>query len=403
MKGWRALFLFWMGFPALLSAAHFDFFAAYHRGTSSNVTAWVNLGPQLAHVDRAKGTLLTEVEVTLQAWTPNKRQLVSERKWRARITPESFGGKDPNLLQYEFTLPEGEFLLIAEVNDRITGRKTVAEQLLNCPAAAAGFELSGISLWQQREGDPMAFPVLNAPVNGGFKGEWLRFNCEVYVPRGEAYTARALLYRRDNPDPARRTDYAALPVQTFSSIAQFTAARRSFSERTSFSESFNIAKLEAGEYLLEVYLYAGDSLVADESRAFAIEWREMRRVYGDLQASIDALQYLTTPTEVKEMQSLTDAESRIARFNEFWQRRSSDAPGAIRQYYSLVYEANENFTRISASDTLAGWQTDRGRVLCLYGRPTRREVLRKAGLNLSVWGYDNWKLEFVFDEKGNLM
>jgi GWxTD domain-containing protein len=380
----------------------FDFHAMYQRSSLGNVVVQLSLSPQLSHVAKDDGTLRTEVEINIDVREVISRRVVASRTFREHISPETFTGADPYSFAYNMTLPPGEFIFCAEVKDRITGRLHYAEQITECDSYDSPYSFSGISFWQMRQGDANAFAVFGAPLNPLFKGDWLRFSCEAYVPRGQALTARALLYKRESAGPSSRDDLAYLRVQRYSSIDQYTTSIRLQGDRAVFMESFSIAKLEAGDYLLEVYLYDGETLVADESRGFTIEWKDMKRVFGDLTTSIEMLQYLTTESEVAALQSIAEPESRINQFMEFWARRSDDPLSAIKTYYSLAFEASDKFSVISKTDTVPGWLTNQGRILCLYGQPSREEKGEEKNKKYLIWIYDSWGLRFVFDEDGNL-
>lgn len=85
-------------------------------------------------------------------------------------------------------------------------------------------------------------------------------------------------------------------------------------------------------------------------------------------------QYISSESELKEFNALSqisddkrrlDAKRRFL-FN-FWQKRSGTAGGFSRKdYLKRVEDANQRFS----GSFRKGWQTDRGRVLILYGEPS---------------------------------
>jgi GWxTD domain-containing protein len=110
--------------------------------------------------------------------------------------------------------------------------------------------------------------------------------------------------------------------------------------------------------------------------------------------------YLISKDERKELLALPDDQQ--ADFIErFWKRRDSDPATPTNEfkdeYFRRIRLADEMFT----GESQAGWLTDRGRILILYGEPARREQPapspEKKGPCLETWTYDSYPV--VFSDK----
>lgn len=116
--------------------------------------------------------------------------------------------------------------------------------------------------------------------------------------------------------------------------------------------------------------------------------------------------YIITPRERIAFEKLTTDAQRDKFIEEFWQRRNSNPSSAVntykqRYYHQLAY-ANQHF----GVGGKAGWRTDRGHVLIVYGPPDEIDSPKKPHAE-EEWLYkhiegkgDNVAFKFV-DPSGN--
>jgi GWxTD domain-containing protein len=108
--------------------------------------------------------------------------------------------------------------------------------------------------------------------------------------------------------------------------------------------------------------------------------------------------YIITAEEKRAFLALKTNEEREHFIEEFWRRRDPDLATSENEYraehYSRIAYANQNF----AFSTTAGWQTDRGRIYIMYGKPD--EV--QKGPSRETWIYNvlpgggrNIRIEFI--------
>ncbi|MGV3502174.1 MAG: GWxTD domain-containing protein [Adhaeribacter sp.] len=201
------------------------------------------------------------------------------------------------------------------------------------------------------------------------------FHCQVYP---QAATVRAKQFPADFP--------AALPP--------FSSARKNVApvlKPISSSEAGSEADLvlgQAGLYLLEVGT-SRQGLVAQDPP------------FPDLTSARDLIEPLVYLTSAKEREALYKAENPKLALDRFWlQAANQDQARArrlIREYYGRVKAANQLF-----SAHKAGWQTDRGMIYIVFGKPdgVRR---RQQG---EEWGYARPQMagpeiKFFFSKKPN--
>ena len=134
-----------------------------------------------------------------------------------------------------------------------------------------------------------------------------------------------------------------------------------------------------GEEFLENKFY---TLLKDSSASLVVTTLRVAPYfpkYRQLGELVEAMLYLTSEQERKEMLKSKNPKQS---FDSFWMNTYSTkslARNAIRGYYNLVEQANVLYT-----DFKPGWKTDRGMMYIVYGRPD--EVYRTG--NSEEWYYD---------------
>lgn len=190
--------------------------------------------------------------------------------------------------------------------------------------------------------------------------------------------------------------------------------------------SFNIATLPSGSYFLRLALLGEDNeAAAQQARKFFVFNPDVEREQASsLTMSFEsspfaALSTEETNTELKQIELIDNARSKShiddldsleqkqRYLMRFWQRRDpkpNTARNERRQrFMQQVQYANQRYSTNFAE----GWNTDRGRALLQYGRPSEIEphLYDKDKAPHEIWIYDNIRGEgrsrFVFaDRKG---
>jgi len=105
------------------------------------------------------------------------------------------------------------------------------------------------------------------------------------------------------------------------------------------------------------------------------------------------VRWIITSEERAAFNELSKNEKNDVFVEQFWQRRDP-TPDTVRneykeEHYRRIAYANEHFAQ-----AIPGWETDRGRVYILYGRPVRIKADPARGLGDRVkptlqWHYDS--------------
>jgi GWxTD domain-containing protein len=182
--------------------------------------------------------------------------------------------------------------------------------------------------------------------------------------------------------------------------------------------SLHLGMLPAGDYLLNVEALSGEKrLLAKRTKPFVMMASPpaaslFQEIYmaryaamSDKELEIEFKQtaYLLSSEGREVYQQLDNSEARRRFLAEFWLSRDPTPSTAGNEFYDEYRErtkyANENLRSFARQ----GWQTDRGRVYMVYGRPTDIEFFPSTESNRPYerWQYDNVDggVEFIFVDR----
>jgi len=131
--------------------------------------------------------------------------------------------------------------------------------------------------------------------------------------------------------------------------------------------------------------------------------------FAESNDSTGPLNYIMTSSEFNSVRN-AKGEERENVLKSFWLGRSNDdttvSNAMQREFYKRVEISNDQF----GTQLIPGWQTDRGKIYILYGKPDRIEnhlsnFRAGSGANsppYEIWYYNSLKLRFAFvDELRN--
>ncbi len=117
---------------------------------------------------------------------------------------------------------------------------------------------------------------------------------------------------------------------------------------------------------------------------------------------LNLIQQITTHQELNRIKQAKSEEQRRRLLKELWDVRDLTPQTQINEfredYIALVEYANEHFS----FQRIEGWQSDRGRILLKYGRPTEKEryPYERGHHPYEIWRYnripDEGESEFIF-------
>jgi len=108
--------------------------------------------------------------------------------------------------------------------------------------------------------------------------------------------------------------------------------------------------------------------------------------------------YIATTTEVNQFKKINNLEGKREFLYQFWKKRDEDAssPESVnyQTYLKRIAESNNKF----GSFKKQGWQTDRGRVLMMYGEPSEidRYPNQQDTKPYEIWHYNDIEGGVVF-------
>jgi len=158
--------------------------------------------------------------------------------------------------------------------------------------------------------------------------------------------------------------------------------------------------LSFGKY--DIVLTAqSDSMRIEKKSEFGLNFFGLPQSIQDVEQAIDQLAIIADKADIARLRALPQSQKEEA-LTEFWDRNfpspNEETNGKMIEFYDRVNYANAEF-----SDGGVGWQTDRGRVYIIYGRPSEveRQIQPEQDAPYEIWYYHHLGRRFVFrDEHG---
>lgn len=362
---------------------------------NSNTSLLISLDPDMAAI-QANGLLETDLDYQIDFRDSDSRHVIFAKSFHEKASFDFFSGKDPLFREYHFFLVPGRYHISVDVFDRKSGKSYLREiqyEYLNQNGKAW---ISDIVLLEERAGAVDPKPLVGQAIGG--ITDRIRFQSDVYGPFDEVLTARAVLYRQQQPPPGK-DDREYMQVNQYTASVQINDVLELEAGKARFTGGIDLTELEQGIYLLEIFLYREDSLIAEKNTTFSIPWKKLKEVFLDLDLSISQMAYIASQKTIDELKAVGDKGTQIAQFMAFWKKRAdphleTDA-APLERYFSRIFYANEYFNEGEQD----GWKTDRGRVFTLYGSPDNQFNRESNGNIYEVWSYQDKDLEFVFQSK----
>ncbi len=187
-----------------------------------------------------------------------------------------------------------------------------------------------------------------------------------------------------------------------------------------FVQAINVSGFETGSYQMKISLKdeeankqatsfkrftiynpgVVDTTGNQQKYAFHSEYSQMTE--NQLDEVFSMCVYIATSAEISVWKGLQGVEAKRSFLDEFWKRRDNDGDPAINrfkyEYFQRIEIANKRFNTMGKE----GWQTDRGRVFCIYGEPNEVERYPNRSFRkpYEIWNYFNIEggVIFVFAE-----
>ncbi len=317
------------------------------------------------------------------------------------------------LLRHTFHVDPGTYEAAISVSDQGSTRNTSVSQ------AVTALELSGsgsrigqpIPLQKQQghDGDTysvLAFgrtlpfasvAVIGIPVSQGLEAEW-----RVQLIQNDEDDTEAVF--DDTVQPEARLS-AVYPSGQPGVVQNFQLQSGKPADGDIVVLSLPFSKMDVGRYQLHVTA-SWDGGSDSVSLATEIFWRDMPFSMRDLDFAIDAMRFILTAEEYREMKQ-GDVHGMQKAFRKFWKERDNtpdtEYNEMMAEYFRRVDQAYYKFQTMYERN---GAQTDRGKVYVLFGPPEdTQRILNRGEPTTELWDYPSLGKSFRFVDKsrdGNL-
>jgi GWxTD domain-containing protein len=173
-------------------------------------------------------------------------------------------------------------------------------------------------------------------------------------------------------------------------------------DRTSVGSSIYIPlpldKLDPSSYVLKLTAVRR-GIEARREIALNVVWLNKPFSLSDRHIVIDALRHIATEEEMDRMSGSVGSKGWNV-FLEFWKKRSPDTTRAFNPVMAEYYRrVDETIRRFSDENNSNGYRTDRGRILILFGIPSKSErKFRPKSDPLEIWTYNRLQKRFIFND-----
>ena len=154
------------------------------------------------------------------------------------------------------------------------------------------------------------------------------------------------------------------------------------------ARGFNVIGFPTGEYTLRLTVHDLDSgQEAVQTRSFRVENLTEKILQGaklsvagtqarisdaTLERTIRQIQYLLQPDQKRALEKLT-RDGKIQFLSNFWNSRDPNPDTKVNEFQQEFYKRLNYANSHYGGHKLEGWQTDRGRILIIYGPPDEIE------------------------------
>lgn len=198
-------------------------------------------------------------------------------------------------------------------------------------------------------------------------------------------TQRAILYQ-ELPTPV-----AALSTQAvgFTSIGQLNKVWEFGKGSGNLKGSFDISDLRAGNYLLEVLVFADATLLSERSMQFEITEEPFFLQADQLGESVLQLGIIIGTEQAAQLLKNTPKNTLKRSLQAKWEELYPANP---------LKEAAAFYARVRQAATLfpEGWKSRKCMAYLRYGEPDEKKHFQTAQGEVEVWLYHKWQLPLLF-------
>ena len=188
--------------------------------------------------------------------------------------------------------------------------------------------------------------------------------------------------------------------------------------------SFDISDLPSGKYLIRMLLTDASGTLVDMNKPFYIynsgitdntQYNSEDNEYflsdiskmtqDELTSEFKKSRYLLSDNFIEKFESITDVETQRKYYYSFWKSLDPTPETPFNEYKKAYFEKVQYADKFFKTHTRKGWETDRGRVYIVFGKPSavERFPFEADTKGYEIWRYDNIEggVEFVFIDISN--
>lgn len=280
------------------------------------------------------------------------------------------------LWEFWISLPEGYYEVWAEMRSLSQAGSQIHSTTFFARNISGRTAVSDISLLHFQTGKP----VLNTDIPGA--GQQFSFSCFLYPSGAEQLTARAVLYRQDeNPYSDAAGKYTSLGQVS-------TPITGSANQGFKFEAPLPADSLESGNYLIEVFVYQEDQIIAEASHSFNVLWHKVPGMLASPEPWLPAMAWRFPQGQVPE------ALAQPAAFLNYWILQNENTgvyPYASLEDYFKRWDALPGFL-----GTAKPGRSVKSKYFLLLGEPDSMSLTISGTDSLSVWFYNSPPMQKYF-------
>lgn len=329
--------------------------------------------------------------VTLTFYDNEKKNILTERIWREKVTSKDFAQtlsrSNYNLSYRSFDLNSGSYVVKCILEDADSKRTSSREFPVTIDMIPDTLGLSD--------------PMLIAEILKDSTGERIVPNISKIVTNE---TKNLSFYFETYSDKERDVffEYYLENLKAKRSTKQLSPQHIKPGTNTIYF-TLDSTDFTLGDYILKVMLKSNDwKEITTSEKKFYSKIQGFPNSIVDLDKAVEQMIYIGSPDEVDYIEEAEAYDEKLNRFLAFWDKKKPnkqtyDNP-ILYEYYRRIDYANKNFKGLGE-----GWRSDMGMIYVTFGPPNHveRHPIDPDSKPYEVWEYYDLNRSFVFlDQTG---
>jgi len=287
--------------------------------------------------------------------------------------------QNQSLYSFDFSITPGTYEIYVELVQENTGLPYILKKMFHCRDMQQKEVVSDIVVYKPGTQTPWLSEDIPSDIGQ------ISFSADIICRENGFYTIRAVLYHQDeNP----YSDAAG----KFSSVLQHNKLLQFKGSPQTFEATFDLDENTSGNYLIEIFVYKEDNIVAEANYPFYLVWKQVPEMLNNPRPFLPFLKWLNT--SLAEFADTLDDKILKERFLNFWVLQMDENEGyryaAMEDYYRKVSEIQVLLNNDHA------WNTDAGKYALLLGMPDSIYKSEIKGDSIFTWYYNQPRITCYF-------